>query len=61
LLTQGGRVLFVCGPESVFFLKQKFAKFQPEKYDFNISKGFFMEKMAQILQIVKKKMITSSR
>ncbi len=54
-------MLFVCGPESVFFLKQKFAKFQPEKYDFNISKGFFMEKMAQILQIVKKKMITSSR
>jgi hypothetical protein len=68
LLTPGGWVLVVFGPEAVFFFWQKFAKSQPEKYDFDISKGFFMEKMAQILQIVenkiqivKKFMITSTR
>ncbi len=25
-----------------------FVKFQPQKYDFNLNKGFLMEKMAQI-------------
>ncbi len=61
-------MLVVFGPEAVFFFWKKFAKFQPEKYDFDISKGFFMERMAQIRQIVGKKsklskkiMITSSR
>jgi len=60
-------VLVVFGPEAVFFFWQKFAKFQPEKYDFDMSNGLFMEKMAQIRQIVEKKihiikkiMITSS-
>jgi hypothetical protein len=43
-------------------------KFQPEKNYFNLYKGFFMEKMAQIHHISKKKipihqifMISSSR
>jgi uncharacterized protein YwgA len=31
-----------------------FAKFQAEKYDFDLYKGFFVEKMAQIRQISKK-------
>jgi hypothetical protein len=31
------------------------AKFRPEKYDFNLLKGFSMEKMAQIRNIFKKK------
>jgi len=31
------------------------AKFQPEKYDFDLCKGFSMEKMAQIRQISNKK------
>jgi len=30
-----------------------FIKFQPEKYDFNLYKGFFIEKMANIHQISK--------
>jgi uncharacterized protein YwgA len=30
------------------------AKFQPEKYDFDLYKGFSMEKTAQIHQISKK-------
>jgi hypothetical protein len=33
---------------AVLFLGQNFAKFRPEKYDFNIFKGFSMEKMTQI-------------
>jgi hypothetical protein len=37
------------------FLGQNFAKFQPEKYDFDLCKGFFMKKMTQIRQISKKK------
>jgi hypothetical protein len=28
------------------FLAQNLAKSQPEKYDFNLNKGFCMEKMA---------------
>jgi hypothetical protein len=31
-----------------------FAKIRPEKYDINLYKGFFMEKLAQIGQISKK-------
>jgi hypothetical protein len=39
---------------SVFKKKeQNFTKFHPEKYDFNICKGFSMKKMAQIRQISK--------
>jgi len=38
-----------------FFLWRDFAKFPPEKYDFDLYKGFFMEKMTQIRQISKKK------
>jgi hypothetical protein len=30
---------------SVLFLGRNFAKFQPEKYDFNLCKRFFMKKM----------------
>jgi uncharacterized protein YwgA len=37
------------------FLAQNLAKFRPEKYDFNLYKGFFMEKMAQICQISNEK------
>jgi hypothetical protein len=37
---------------SVFFWGEKF---RPKKYDFNLLKGFSMEKMAQIRQISKKK------
>jgi hypothetical protein len=36
------------------FLGQNFAKFQPEKYDFDLCKGFFMKKMTQSRQISKK-------
>jgi len=35
-----------------FFYWRIFAKFRPEKYDFNLFKGFFMWKMAQIRQIL---------
>jgi hypothetical protein len=38
---------------SVFFWLT-FAKYQPEKYNFNLNKGFFMEIMTQIRQISKK-------
>jgi hypothetical protein len=38
-----------------FFLGNIFAKFQPEKYDFDLYKGFLIEKMAQILQTLRKK------
>jgi hypothetical protein len=41
---------FLCGGRN-------FAKFQSEKYDFNLYKGFSMEKMAQIHQISKKKFL----
>jgi hypothetical protein len=34
-------------------------KFQPETYDFDLYKGFSMEKMAQIRQISKKKVSKS--
>jgi hypothetical protein len=37
----------------MFFLWQNFAKFQLKNYDFDIFKGFSMEKMAQIFQILK--------
>ncbi len=33
---------------------QIFSKFQPEKYDFYLHKGFFLGKMAQIYQILNK-------
>ncbi len=39
----------------MFFLWQKFAKFQFQKYDVDLFKIFSMEKMAQICQISKKK------
>jgi hypothetical protein len=39
--------------EPMFFLWQNFAKFQLENYDFDLFKGFSMEKMAQIFQILK--------
>ncbi len=42
------------GNEQCFFCKN-FAKFQLEKYDFNLFKRFSMNKMAQICQILKKK------
>jgi hypothetical protein len=39
-----------------FIFGRNFAKFQPEKYDFNLYKGFFMEKKkAQFRQISRKK------
>jgi hypothetical protein len=38
---------------SSFFYWQVFINLQPEKYDINQYKGFFMEKMAQIRQISK--------
>jgi hypothetical protein len=38
------------------------AKFQPEKYDFDLFKGFFMEKKkAQLCQISKKKKLQIAR
>jgi hypothetical protein len=37
-----------------FFIWQNYAKFEPEKYDLNLLKGFFMKKIAQIGQISKK-------
>jgi hypothetical protein len=37
---------------SVFSFRQIFAKVQPEKYDLDLYKGFFMEKMTQNDQIL---------
>jgi hypothetical protein len=42
-------------PEQCFFLGPNFAKFRPEKYDLDLDKGFFIEKMIQIRQILKEK------
>jgi hypothetical protein len=40
----------------VFLLyRKKFSQFWPDKYYFNLYKGFFMEKMTQICQIWKEK------
>jgi hypothetical protein len=36
-----------------FFQWQTFAKFRPEKYDFELYQGFFMENMPQIRQSLK--------
>jgi hypothetical protein len=36
----------------VISLGRNFVKFQPEKYDFHLYKSIFMEKMAQICQIL---------
>lgn len=44
-----------------FFYWQFFAKFQPEMYGFNLYKGFFMERMAHIRQILKKKSFQITR
>jgi hypothetical protein len=43
--------------QALFFFTHKFSSnFDPKKYDFNLCKRiFFMEKMAQIIQISKKK------
>jgi hypothetical protein len=38
-----------------FFLGPNLAKFRLENYDFDLDKGYFMEKMTQIRQISKKK------
>jgi hypothetical protein len=38
-----------------FFFGRNLAKFQPEKYDFDLYKGFSMEKMTEIHQISKTK------
>jgi hypothetical protein len=37
-----------------FFLGEIFAKFRPEKYNFNLRNGFSMEKMAKNIHISKK-------
>ncbi len=37
-----------------FFFGRNLARFRPDKYDFNLYKGFSMEKMAQIRQILQK-------
>jgi hypothetical protein len=39
---------------SVCFGGRDFGKFSPEKYDFDLYKGFSMRKMTQIRQISKK-------
>jgi len=44
-----------------FVFGQNFTKFQPEKYDFDLDKGFFMKKMTQMCQILKKKRIQITR
>jgi hypothetical protein len=41
---------------SQFVFGQIFINFWSKKYDFDLSKGFFMEKMTQIHQILKKKL-----
>ncbi len=38
-----------------WFFWKIFVEFWPEKYDFNLHKGFLMKKIAQIRQILKKK------
>jgi hypothetical protein len=38
-----------------FFSWRNFAKFQPEKYDFELYKGFLMKKWHKFRQISKKK------
>ncbi len=40
-----------------FSITNHFAKFRPENYDFNVYKGFFMEKITQIRQTLKGKKI----
>jgi hypothetical protein len=42
-------------PSIVSFTHKFSSNFEPKKYDFNICKRFFMEKMTQINQISKKK------
>jgi hypothetical protein len=44
-----------------FLLLVNFCKILLEKYDFDLFKGFFMEKMTQICQILKILMISSIR
>jgi hypothetical protein len=43
-----------CLLQAVFFFGRNLARFLHEKYDFNLNKGFSMEKMAQIRQILQK-------
>jgi hypothetical protein len=51
-----------CMNESLcFFYCQIFAKIRPEKYDFDGYKGFFIGKMVQISQILKRKEIQIAR
>jgi len=47
-------------PSIVSFTHKFSSNFEPKKYDFNICKRFFMEKMTQINQISKKKKKTKS-
>jgi hypothetical protein len=39
-----------CLPKSMFLYRQKFVKFWPENYDFDLYKGFFIEKKCPKLQ-----------
>jgi hypothetical protein len=48
--------LYTCIPE-FFLMVKNLDKFGPEKYDLDLYKGIFMEKLAQIFQIF---MISSS-
>ncbi len=40
---------------NVYFIGEFLSNFTPKKYDFNPYQGFFIEKMAQICQILKGK------
>jgi hypothetical protein len=42
------------GPQRLFYWRI-FAKIRPEKYDFGLCKGFFMENFTQVRQISKRK------
>jgi hypothetical protein len=42
------------GPLHSFFNQGIFTKFEPEKHDFDLCKGFFTGKFDKILQILKK-------
>ncbi len=47
---EGSEVMQFC-MTSVFFWGQDFGKLSPEKYDFDLYKGFSMRKMTQVRQI----------
>jgi hypothetical protein len=57
LLLQGFKAFGLLGGRG----EENFAKFRTEKYDYNLYKQFSMERMTQIHQISKKKILQITR